>query len=273
MPEALLSLEHVSKTFRGRSTPFARGAVTQAVDDVTLDVAPGETVALVGESGSGKSTLSRIALRLTDPTSGTVRWDGLDVTRAHGRGLRTLRRELGVVFQDPYTSLNPRQTVARIVSAPLRNQGLPRDDETLDELMTSVGLSPEHLNRYPHQFSGGQRQRIGIARALATRPRMIIADEPVSALDVSIRAQILSLLDQLQQDRGLALLIVSHDLAVVRGIADRVAVMRAGRIVESGPVERVYADPQEDYTRALLAAIPVPDPHRRARPLPALGGD
>ncbi|WP_265445791.1 ATP-binding cassette domain-containing protein [Flexivirga meconopsidis] len=268
MSEPLLSLEQVSKTFRGRSTPFAPPSVTHAVDEVTLDVKPGETVALVGESGSGKSTLSRIALRLLDPTSGTVRWDGEDITRAHGRGLRTLRRELGVVFQDPYTSLNPRQTVGRIIAAPLRNQGLPRDEKTLASLITSVGLSPEQLNRYPHQFSGGQRQRIGIARALATGPRMIIADEPVSALDVSIRAQILSLLDELQQDRGLALLIVSHDLAVVRGIADRVAVMRAGRIVETGRVEQVYADPQEDYTRALLAAVPVPDPHRRARPLP-----
>ncbi|MFC6705340.1 ATP-binding cassette domain-containing protein [Flexivirga alba] len=267
MTEPLLSLANVSKTFRGRSA-FRPAAETHAVQDVSLEVAPGETVALVGESGSGKSTLSRLALRLTDVTSGRIIFDGNDVTRVRGRGLRTLRRELSVVFQDPYTSLNPRQTVARIVSGPLRNHGLPRDQKTLIDLITSVGLEPEHLDRYPHQFSGGQRQRIGIARALATQPRMIIADEPVSALDVSIRAQILNLLGDLRDERGLALLVVSHDLAVVRGIADRVAVMQNGRLVESGPVEQIYADPKDPYTRSLLAAVPVPDPHRRSRPLP-----
>lgn len=268
MPEPLLRLQHITKTFSGRSTPFGSSNVTHAVQDVSLDVAPGETVALVGESGSGKTTLSRIALRLTDVTSGNVVFDGADVTRVRGRGLRTLRRELSVVFQDPYTSLNPRQTVGRIISGPLRNHGLPRDEKVLTDLITSVGLDAEHLNRYPHQFSGGQRQRIGIARALATQPRMIIADEPVSALDVSIRAQILNLLGDLRDERGLALLVVSHDLTVVRGIADRVAVMQHGRLVESGPVEQVYEDPQDDYTRSLLAAVPIPDPHRRTRPLP-----
>ncbi|MGN6412640.1 ATP-binding cassette domain-containing protein [Flexivirga sp.] len=267
MTEPLLSLRNVSKTFRSRSA-FRPGAETHAVQDVSLDVAPGETVALVGESGSGKSTLSRLALRLTDPTSGRILFDGNDVAQLRGRGLRTLRRELSVVFQDPYTSLNPRQTVARIVSGPLRNHGLPRDRQALEDLVTSVGLEPEHLDRYPHQFSGGQRQRIGIARALATQPRMIIADEPVSALDVSIRAQILNLLGDLRDERGLALLVVSHDLAVVRGIADRVAVMQQGRLVESGPVAQIYDDPQDPYTRSLLAAVPVPDPHRRRRPLP-----
>lgn len=268
MTEPLLSLQNVSKTFHGRSA-FRRGSETHAVQDVSLTVAPGETVALVGESGSGKSTLSRLALRLTDTTSGQIVFDGADVTRVRGRGLRTLRRELSVVFQDPYTSLNPRQTVGRIVSGPLRNHGLPRDHQVLVDLIRSVGLEPEHLNRYPHQFSGGQRQRIGIARALATQPRMIIADEPVSALDVSIRAQILNLLGDLRDERGLALLVVSHDLAVVRGIADRVAVMQHGRLVESGPVEQIYTDPRDPYTRSLLAAVPVPDPHRRSRPLPA----
>jgi ABC-type oligopeptide transport system ATPase subunit len=269
MPEPLLQLEQLTKTFRGRSTPFGPSAETHAVQDVSLEVAPGETVALVGESGSGKSTLARLALRLTEPSSGRILFDGTDVSRVRGRGLRTLRRDLSVVFQDPYTSLNPRQTVARILSGPLRNHGLPRDRTVLSDLIRSVGLEPEHLDRYPHQFSGGQRQRIGIARALATQPRMIIADEPVSALDVSIRAQILNLLGALRDERGLALLIVSHDLAVVRGIADRVAVMQSGRIVESGPVERVYADPKDAYTRSLLSAVPVPDPHRRTRPLPA----
>jgi len=268
MTEPLLSLQNVSKAFHGRSA-FRRGSETHAVQDVSLTVAPGETVALVGESGSGKSTLSRLALRLTDTTSGQIVFDGADVTRVRGRGLRTLRRELSVVFQDPYTSLNPRQTVGRIVSGPLRNNGLPRDHQVLVDLIRSVGLEPEHLNRYPHQFSGGQRQRIGIARALATQPRMIIADEPVSALDVSIRAQILNLLGDLRDERGLALLVVSHDLAVVRGIADRVAVMQHGRLVESGPVEQIYTDPRDPYTRSLLAAVPVPDPHRRSRPLPA----
>lgn len=269
MPEPLLRLDHVSKTFAGRSTPFGSSSTTRAVQDVSLDVAAGETVALVGESGSGKTTLSRLALRLTDVTSGRIVFDDTDVTHVRGSGLRRLRRELSVVFQDPYTSLNPRQTVARILSGPLRNHGLPRDQQTLADLITSVGLEPEHLERYPHQFSGGQRQRIGIARALATQPRMIIADEPVSALDVSIRAQILNLLGDLRDQRGLALLVVSHDLAVVRGIADRVAVMQHGRLVESGPVEQIYSDPQDPYTRSLLQAVPVPDPHRRSRPLPS----
>lgn len=267
MTDTVLELDDLTKVYRRRLSLSGGNDAVRAVDGVSLSVGAGETVALVGESGSGKSTLARMALRLIDPTSGAVRFDGVDVTQARGRRLRALRRHVSVVFQDPYTSLNPRQNVTSILSNVLRNFDLPRDRGRLVELVEAVGLTEGHLDRYPHEFSGGQRQRIGIARALATDPRLIVADEPVSALDVSIRAQILNLLADLRDQRGLALLIVSHDLAVVRSIADRVAVMHDGRVVESGDTERVYADPQEKYTRALLAAVPLPDPHQRTRPL------
>ncbi|GAB48315.1 ABC transporter ATP-binding protein [Mobilicoccus pelagius] len=264
---ALLSLRGVTKTFRSRRSPFARPTLTRAAVDVDLDVHRGETVALVGESGSGKTTVARIALRLHDPDSGTVRFEGQDITRLGERRLRPLRRRMAMVFQDPYSSLNPRHTVGVILARVLRNHGMPRDRATLEGLLTQVGLGADMLDRYPHEFSGGQRQRIGIARALAGRPSLLVADEPVSALDVSVRAQVLNLLTDLRDEHDLGLLVVAHDLAVVRAVADRVAVMYLGHIVEEAPAELLYRDPRHPYTQALLAAVPRPDP---GRPRPAV---
>jgi ABC-type oligopeptide transport system ATPase subunit len=255
MPEALLEVRGLVKHF-----PLARGPLAsrrlgsvKAVDGIDLTLAPGETLGLVGETGCGKSTAARLIERLLEPTAGEIR--GL-----HGRALRAVRRELQMVFQDPYSSLNPRRTVGSIISEPLQIHGLEPDRSArrrrVEELMETVGLSPEHRGRYPHEFSGGQRQRIGIARALALRPRLLIADEPVSALDVSIQAQILNLLRELQRELGLALLFISHDLSVVRYMCERVAVMRNGRILETGPAAELYRDPREDYTRELHAAVP-----------------
>jgi peptide/nickel transport system ATP-binding protein len=258
--EELLRLDRVRKYFGVRGVPWRKARAVKAVDDVSLVVRRGETVGLVGESGSGKSTLARLSTRLLDPTSGRVEIGGEDVTRLHGRALRPVRRKVQLVFQDPQASLNPRQSVGTILTTPFRAQGLRPTREQLVGLLTSVGLSREHLERYPHEFSGGQRQRIGIARALAVRPELLVLDEPVSALDVSVQAQVLNLLADLRDELGLSYVLVAHDLAVVRQVADRVAVMYLGTIVEEGPAIDIYSAPAHPYTRALLSAVPVPDP-------------
>jgi oligopeptide transport system ATP-binding protein len=237
----------------------------KAVDGVSFEIEEGQTLGLVGESGSGKSTTAYAALQLLRPTSGSVSFGGRELTILHGESLRRMRRQMQIVFQDPYASLNPRMTVGRIVGEPLQTHGIGDRRSrraTVASLLELVGFDPAYTNRYPHEFSGGQRQRIGIARALALNPKLIVCDEPVSALDVSIQAQILNLLKDLQRDLGLTYLFIAHDLAVVRGMSDHIAVMREGVIVEQGPAERVYTQPQTDYTRALLAAVPVPDPER-----------
>ncbi len=235
----------------------------RAVDGVSFDVQPGETLSLVGESGSGKSTTGYCVLQLMKPTSGSVKFEGTELTELGREELRRMRREMQIVFQDPYSSLDPRMTVGDIVGEPLVVHGIgTRRDRSarIRDLLDVVGFNPSYTNRYPHEFSGGQRQRIGIARALALSPKLIVCDEPVSALDVSIQAQILNLLKDLQRDFGLTYLFIAHDLAVVRGMSDRIAVMNRGQIVELGPAEEVYTNPQDDYTKALLSAVPVPDP-------------
>lgn len=242
--------------------------VVQAVDDVSFGLRRGSTLAVVGESGCGKSTLGRLLARLIEPTSGTVILDGVDVTAAKPKQLLALRREIQVVFQDPYACLNPRHSIGQSIGTPIRIQGtLDRAGEKarVRELMALVGLNPEHYNRFPHEFSGGQRQRAGIARALALQPKVIVADEPVSALDVSIQSQILNLMESLQQDFGLSYVFIAHDLAVVRHIADEVAVMYLGKIVETGDTNTVYGSPRHPYTRALLSAVPEPDPVAASR--------
>jgi oligopeptide transport system ATP-binding protein len=237
----------------------------KAVDGVSFEINEGETLGLVGESGSGKSTTGFCVLQLLKPTSGSVRFMGKELTEIGREELRRTRREMQIVFQDPYSSLDPRMTVGNIVGEPLVVHGVGDKRtrrQTVRELLEVVGFNPEYTNRYPHEFSGGQRQRIGIARALALNPKLIICDEPVSALDVSIQAQILNLLKDLQREFGLAYLFVAHDLAVVRSVSDRIAVMNAGQIVETGPADEVYARPKHEYTRALLAAVPLPDPRK-----------
>jgi peptide/nickel transport system ATP-binding protein len=244
----------------GLSKRFAK---TRAVDDVSFSVARGETLGLVGESGSGKSTLCRTALQLLKPSAGSVRFEGREIAGLSRRRMRPLRPRMQMIFQDSKASLNPRKRVGQIVGDPLRLQGQASGAELrrrAQELLERVGLSPEHYDRFPHEFSGGQRQRIGIARALAPRPRLIFADEPVSALDVSIRAQIVNLLADLQDELGLTYVFVAHDIGVVRHVSDRIAVMHEGRIVELGEADRVCERPSDPYTKALLAAVPVPDP-------------
>ena len=263
----LLHVEGLAKHYPLRRGLFSRakGAV-RAVDGVSFQVNRGETLALVGESGCGKSTTARLALRLIEPTAGTVQFEGQDITALRGAPLRALRRRMQIVFQDPFASLNPRMTVGAILEEPLVvhaiGDGAARRARVA-ELLGLVGLAPYHAARYPHEFSGGQRQRIGIARALAVEPALVVCDEPVSALDVSIQAQVVNLLKELQVRLGLSYLFIAHDLAVVKHVADRVAVMYLGRIVEVGPKEQVFADPRHPYTRLLLSAIPRPDPHRR----------
>jgi peptide/nickel transport system ATP-binding protein len=257
---SLLEVREVTKEFVSRGDGvMARKAVFTAVDNVSFEVELGETLAIVGESGSGKSTTARIAARLLEPTQGTVSFDGEDVTRASGKQLARFRNNVQVVFQDPFSSLNPRYTVERIITAPLTYQGIvPAGGRRAfaQELMERVGLNPDHCQRYPAQFSGGQAQRIGIARALAVNPKLVICDEAVSALDVSIQAQVLELLMRLQRESGFSYIFIAHDLAVVRQISQRVAVMNKGRIVELGSRDQVFAEPRDDYTKTLLAAVP-----------------
>jgi oligopeptide transport system ATP-binding protein len=240
----------------------------KAVDGVSFEIEEGKTLGLVGESGSGKSTTAYAALQLLRPTAGSVRFLGRELTQLRAEELRRMRREMQIVFQDPYASLNPRMTVGRILAEPLRTHGIGNRRTrraSVARLLELVGLEASYTNRYPHEFSGGQRQRIGIARALALNPKLIVCDEPVSALDVSIQAQILNLLKDLQGDLGVAYLFIAHDLAVVRAMSDTIAVMHEGRIIEQGPAELVYTRPQTDYTRTLLAAVPVADPERMQR--------
>jgi oligopeptide/dipeptide ABC transporter ATP-binding protein len=260
MSDELLRLDGVKKYFGLRGSPWHKAQAVRAVDGVTLVVRKGETVGLVGESGSGKSTLARVATRLLDPTTGRVEIGGKDVTKLRGRRLRPVRRKIQMVFQDPQASLNPRQSVGTILSTPFRAQGIRPTRQQLVELLNQVGLSEEQLERYPHEFSGGQRQRIGIARALSVKPDLLVCDEPVSALDVSVQAQVLNLLADLRDELGLSYVLVAHDLAVVRQVASRVAVMYLGTIVEEGPADQVYAAPAHPYTKALLSAVPVPEP-------------
>ena len=266
---ALLTVRDLVKHYR--SGGFLRGSarVVRAVDGVSFEIARGETLALVGESGCGKSSVGRTILRLQEPTAGTAVFEGSDVFSLEKQALRRLRRRMQIIFQDPYSSLNPRMTVGAAVAEGIHIHRLARGAEVarrVSSLLEEVGLDPSLARRYPHEFSGGQRQRIGIARALAVEPAFLVCDEPVSALDVSVQAQVLNLLTDLQRDRGLAYLFIAHDLAVVRQIAHRIAVMYLGRIVEQGPAEEVLQTPRHPYTVALLSAVPEPRPeHRRAR--------
>ena len=270
----LLRVEGLVKHFPVRTGFFGRRAHVHAVDDVSFDLAAGETLALVGESGCGKSTTGRLVLRLLDPTAGSVSFQGNDLLALGDRELRAARRDMQIIFQDPYSSLNPRMTVGQMLEEPLLLHGVAqgRRRERVSEVLGLVGLEPGHAQRYPHQFSGGQRQRIGIARAIAAEPKLVVCDEPVSALDVSIQAQVINLLRDLQKRLGLAYLFIAHDLAVVRHISDRVAVMYLGRIVEIGTKREVFDAPRHPYTHALLSAIPIPDP-RAHRNRHVLGGD
>ncbi|MFJ2294446.1 ABC transporter ATP-binding protein [Streptomyces sp. NPDC087894] len=265
--EPLLKVDNLVKHF-----PITKGVLkrkvgaVQAVDGLTFDVRPGETLGVVGESGCGKSTMGRLVTRLLEPTGGTVEFQGRDITHMSAGKLRPMRRDIQMIFQDPYGSLNPRHTVGGIVGTPFRLQGVKPEGGVKAEvqrLLELVGLNPEHYNRYPHEFSGGQRQRIGIARALALKPKLVVADEPVSALDVSIQAQVVNLLDDLQDELGLTYMIIAHDLSVIRHVSDRIAVMYLGKIVELADRTSLYEAPMHPYTKALMSAVPVPDPRRR----------
>jgi oligopeptide/dipeptide ABC transporter ATP-binding protein len=274
----LLEADHVQLYF-----PIKQGllidrtiGVVHAVDDVSLTLQEGQTLGVVGESGCGKSTLARCMVRLLEPTAGALRFRGLDITHLGRRKLMPLREEVQLVFQDPVASLNPRKRVGQIIGTPLRLHGMERNkiQARVRELLDRVGLNPEHVNRFPHEFSGGQRQRIGVARALAVNPRLLVLDEPVSALDVSVQAQVVNLLDDLQDDFGLSYVFIAHDLSVVRHVSDQIAVMYLGKVVELSPARELYSKPIHPYTEALLAAIPIPDPkENRARARAVISGE
>ncbi len=271
----LLTLEDIKVHFPVKGKLFAPTEVVHAVDGVSLSLKKGETLGIVGESGCGKTTTGLAAMKLIEKTHGTITFDGVDLDRLAADEMRQTRQKMQMIFQDPFSSLNPRMTVNRAIGEPMKVHGMGNDSERADRvawLLKKVGLSPEQGNRYPHEFSGGQRQRIGIARALALNPMMIIGDEPVSALDVSIQAQIINLLIDIQHEFNLSYIIISHDLAVVEHICDRIAVMYLGKVVEEGPCHEVYTNPQHPYTKALLSAIPHPDPTRR-RHRTILSGD
>jgi peptide/nickel transport system ATP-binding protein len=273
--DVILSAEGLVKHFTSGGGLLGKRRVVQAVDGVNLSVRRGETYAIVGESGCGKSTLARLLMRLLTPTDGAIRFQGRDVTVATGRDLEALRRDMQFIFQDPFSSLNPRMTVGKLVGEPLEVHApdLSRAErrDKVAALLRQVGLRAEHAGRYPHEFSGGQRQRIGIARALACGPKVIIGDEPVSALDVSVQAQVINLLGDLSRDLGLTLVIIAHDLGVIRHMSDRVAVMYLGRIVETGTADAVFSDPRHPYTQALLASIPSPEARLSGRKATVLG--
>jgi len=277
--EPLLEVRHLVKHFPIKAGILVDREVArvQAVDDISFTVHKGETLGLVGESGCGKSTACRTILQLLSPTSGSVKFEGREIVGLSRRQLRPLRREMQMIFQDPFASLNPRKRVGQIVGDPLKLHGIASGGELQKQvqgLLERVGLSSEHYNRYPHEFSGGQRQRIGIARALALKPKLIVADEPVSALDVSVQAQIINLLDDLQDEFGLTYIFVAHDLGVVRHVSDRIAVMYLGKVVENAPADALYSDPIHPYSQALLSAVPIPDPRENAaREQTVLEGD
>ncbi|MGA2193445.1 MAG: ATP-binding cassette domain-containing protein, partial [Nitrospirota bacterium] len=262
----LLSVKGLKKYFTVSSGLFGHKATVKAVDGIDFDIGKGEVLGLVGESGSGKSTAGRCVLRLIEPTEGKITFGGEDVVAAGPAELRRLRRRMQIIFQDPFASLNPRMRVGEIVGEPLKVNGLASGGELREkvrEILRRVGIGPEAMDKYPHEFSGGQRQRIGIARALSVRPELIVADEPISALDVSIQAQVLNLLKDLQEEFSLSFLFIAHDLNIVRYFCDRVAVMSKGKIVETGSADQIYNEPHHEYTKSLLMAIPIPDPRAK----------
>jgi oligopeptide/dipeptide ABC transporter ATP-binding protein len=273
----LLDVVGLTKQFEVRSSKGLRSVRAQvhAVSDVSFSIARGETLGLVGESGSGKTTTGRCVLRLIEPTSGSIRFEGTELTALDRGDMRSRRRDMQIVFQDPQASLDPRKTVGASIEEPLKIQGIAGDhDGRVRELLDLVGLAPDHARRFPHEFSGGQRQRIGIARALALNPKFVVLDEPVSALDVSIQAGVINLLEDLQNELSLSFLFIAHDLSIVRHISDRIAVMYLGKLMEIGPAEQVYSKPAHPYTQALLSAVPEPDPvHERTRQRIVLEGD
>ena len=275
--ETILSITDLIKHFPVKKSRDRKKTVVKAVDGISFDLRAGETLGLVGESGCGKTTAGRTILKLTEPTSGKIVFEGQDITKFKHHKMTSIRAQMQIIFQDPYSALNPRQTIGKIISAPFEIQKVEPAGgvkNAVQTLMERVGLNPEHYNRYPHEFSGGQRQRIGIARAVALKPRFIVADEPVSALDVSIQAQVINLLDDLQREDGISILFIAHDLSVVQHISDRVAVMYLGKVMEIGPTADLYQQSHHPYTKALLSAVPQPDPRsEKSRERIILSGD